>query len=191
MANRLRLLRNHGITRNPEAFTQDHEAFDTSGQANPWYYEMVELGLNYRASDIQCALGQSQLRKLPTFVARRHALVEQYDELLADFAPILTPLARSGTGAPAWHLYVVLIDFAELQVERGAFMDRLRAAGIGTQVHYLPLHRQPYYRERYGAQTLPGADSYYAHCLSLPLFPDMTDQDVVRVAQELGTALTA
>lgn len=190
-ARHLRLLRNHGIERDSGAFVQTDEAFDKSGDINPWYYELAELGFNYRASDIQCALGRSQLAKLTRFIERRRELVSRYDSALKHLAPCVRPISRSADNMPAWHLYVILVDFVAAATTRGALMRTLRDAGIGTQVHYLPLHRHPYYRERYGAQTLPGADSYYASCLSLPLFPAMTDQNVIRVAQALGDALRA
>lgn len=151
--------------------------------------EMKELGLNYRASDIHCALGLSQLGKLDRFVARRRALVERYDELIGALGPSVRPVARAPDCAPAWHLYPVLVDFQALGLERAALTAALRKKGIGSQVHYLPLHRQPYYAERYGALELPGAEAYYARTLSLPLFPAMADSDVERVVAALAGAI--
>src|SRR6202000_2178288 len=116
---------------------------------------------------IQCALGLSQLKKLDRFLARRRAIVATYDALLAPYAPALRPLMRSRACLPAWHLYVARIDFAAAGISRGALMRTLSSEGIGTQVHYFPVHRQPYYAKRYGT-TLPGADRYYAQALSLP-----------------------
>lgn len=188
-AQHLRRLRNHGIEREAGNFVQPDEAFDVSGDLNPWYYELAELGFNYRASDIQCALGHSQLKKLPGFIDRRREIVARYDAALPALAPKITPLARTPDNLPAWHLYVALIDFAGAETSRGAVMRELREAGIGSQVHYLPLHRQPYYRARYGDLALPGADAYYARCLSLPLFPAMADSDVDRVVDALASAL--
>ena len=185
----LRRLRSHGMTRAPERFSQLDQALDGNGQANPWYYEMPEIGFNYRASDLNCALGLNQLRKLADFVAIRRRLVARYDQVLAPLAPLVRPLGRTPRCRAAWHLYVALIDFAGPGVDRASVMRRLHDAGIGTQVHYLPVHRQPYYRRRYGLQHLPGADAYYARCLSLPLFPAMTERDVDRVVAALTQAL--
>ena len=164
------------------ADTNHLAAFDGGGDANPWYYAMAEPGFNYRASDIHCALGLSQLGKLGGFIASRRALAERYDEALRPLEPVVRPVERVGRCDPAWHIYVTRIDFAAAGVSRAAVMTSLRAAGIGSQVHYLPVHRQPYYRDRYGDIDLPGVMDYYDHCLSLPLFPAMSDADVVRVA---------
>ena len=186
---RARRLRNHGMTREPAAFTEQALAFDADGAANPWHYEMHAPGLNYRASDIHCALGLSQLGKLERFVARRRALAAAYDARIAALAPLVRPLSRRSGCAPAWHLYVVLIDFAAAGTWRCRVMEALRADGIGSQVHYIPLHRQPYYRQRYGERSLPGAMAYFERCLSLPLFPAMADGDVDRVVDSLARAL--
>lgn len=187
LAERLFRLRSHGMMRAPEAFTEKDQAFDAAGAANPWYYEMPEPGFNYRLTDIQAALAISQLKKLSAFVARRQALAARYDRALARLAPAVRPVPRAGT--PALHLYVVLIDFAGIGKSRAEIMRRLREAGIGTQVHYVPVHRQPYYRARYGMLDLPGADAYYARALSLPLFPAMADSDVDRVADALARVI--
>jgi len=191
LADRLRLLRNHGMTRDADAFVHHDMAFDSNGDANPWYYEMHEPGFNYRASDIHCALGLSQLGKLEKFVERRRALVDRYDDLLAPLAPTLRPVTRMPGGRPAWHLYQVLIDFDGAGLSRAELMRRLHKQGIGTQVHYIPVHHQPYYRPRYGQHTLSGADNFYGRCLSLPLFPGMADEDVSRVADSLSRVLEA
>ena len=189
LSKRLLLARNHGMTRDPEDFVQPEDAFDENGIANPWYYELVEPEFNWRANDIQCALGVSQLGKLGRFVARRRALVAAYDNLLSAFAPILKPLARAKSCLPAWHLYVVRIDFEAAGIDRASLMRTLAENGIGSQVHYAPVHRQPYYKKRYGALSLPGADRYYAQALSLPLSAAMTDDDVARVVTTLAHAL--
>jgi dTDP-4-amino-4,6-dideoxygalactose transaminase len=125
------------------------------------------------------------MRKLPRFVERRTALVARYDAALKPLAPIVKPVTRAG-GAPAWHLYVALIDFETLGKDRASVMRALMAAGVGTQVHYLPVHLQPYYQQRYGRRHLPGAERYYTRCLSLPLFPAMSDADVDRVVAALA-----
>ncbi len=188
LAARVRSMRNHGLTRDPARWSQADEGFGPQGQANPWYYEMPEPGLNYRASDINCALAASQLGKLDRFAARRRALVERYDALVANLAPAVRPLGRVSGCVPAWHLYVVLVDFDAAGVDRGTVMRRLGERGIGSQVHYIPVHRQPYYRARVGQLRLPGADAYYARTLTLPLFPAMMDEDVERVVTSLAEA---
>lgn len=172
LAERLRRLCSHGMVRDP-------------ARKNPWAYEMAEIGFNYRASDLHCALGLSQLGKLQQFAARRRALAVRYDAVLKPLVPILKPLARM-PGDPVWHLYVVLIDFAAAGMDRAELMNKMGQAGIGSQVHYIPVHSQPYYRQRYGDCDFPGADSYYARCLSLPLFAGMTNDDVDRVVETLA-----
>jgi len=184
----LRQLCSHGMTRDAEALQNRDLAF-TGERANPWYYEMLELGFNYRASDLHCALGLSQLRKLPQFAARRRELAERYDAALADLAPTVRPIGRAAACRPVWHLYGVRIDFEAADTSRAELMDRLRARGIGSQVHYIPVHMQPYYRERYGAADLPGAMTYYRHCLSLPLSAGMSEADVDRVVETLAETL--
>jgi dTDP-4-amino-4,6-dideoxygalactose transaminase len=189
LATRLRRLASHGLTRDPADFVQPEMALDQAGNPNPWYYEQVEAGLNYRASDIHCALGLSQLAKLDRFVARRTELAARYDVLLAGLAPLLRPVSRVSWGESGWHLYAVQIDFDAVGMDRAALIHGLRGAGIGSQVHYIPVHRQPYYRALYPDLDLPGADTYYAGCLSLPLFPAMADSDVDRVVEALTRLL--
>ncbi|SMH41326.1 UDP-4-amino-4,6-dideoxy-N-acetyl-beta-L-altrosamine transaminase [Azospirillum lipoferum] len=190
LATRLRHFRNHGMTRDPAGFS-DHEAgLATDGTANPWYYEMAEPGLNYRLTDIQSALALSQLTRLDAFVARRRRLMDLYATRLISLAPLVRPLGRVSWCDPAWHLCVALIDFAAAGVGRAAVMAALRARGVGSQVHYIPVHRQPYWRRRCPDLTLPGADAYYGQALSLPLFPAMTDGDVDRVVEALEALLT-
>lgn len=178
-------LRNHGMVREASRFVQRDEAFDADGQPNPWYYEMPEPGYNYRASEIHCALGLSQLRKLDRFLARRRELADAYDRALTPLAPVVRPVPRVAGCASGWHLYVVQVDFKAFGATRPSLMRSLLGRGIGTQVHYLPVHRQPYYRSRYDNTQLSGADAYYASCLSLPLFPAMSENDVKRVVTAL------
>ncbi len=186
---RLIRFRNHGMVKNPQAFRERALAFASDGSPNPWYYEMPEVGLNYRASDINCALALSQLGKLDRFIARRRQLSERYDQLLAPLAPLVAPLSRATGCRSAFHLYPVLIDFARAGRDRANVMERLTNAGIGTQVHYLPVHLQPYYADRYGELSLAGAETFYRQTLSLPLFPAMADKDVDRVVAALVDAL--
>tara|TARA_Y100001934_G_scaffold267468_1_gene348209 strand:- start:153 stop:1373 length:1221 start_codon:yes stop_codon:yes gene_type:complete len=189
LAERLRLARNHGMIRNPADFVNTELAIDANGKANPWYYEMAEPGFNYRLTDIQCALGLSQIAKLDDFAARRRALASRYSERLAPLMPHVRPLAVPPGCNPVLHLFVVLIDFQALGTDRARVMRELRARGVGTQVHYIPVHTQPYYRNRYGDLDLPGASEYYARTLSLPLFTGMTEDDVDRVVETLADTL--
>lgn len=175
IAERLRTLRSHGMVR-PEG-------------CEPWWYEMPEPGFNYRLPDILCALGLSQLRKLPRFVERRRALTALYREALAPLAPTLRIASQPAWSDPALHLLVALIDFGAVGKTRREVVDALKARGVGTQVHYIPVHRQPYYRALYGELELPGAEAWYARCLSLPLYPGMEDGDVERVAVALKDVL--
>lgn len=189
LAGRIRVLRNHGMLRYPESLRHGEGATDTSGLSNPWYYEMHEMGLNYRASDLQCGLGLSQLGKLPRFVATRRSLTEYYDRRMATLAPVVRPISRVERCKPAWHLYVVQIDFEAIGKSRAGVMAELAADGIGTQVHYIPVCNQPYYQKRYGAVHLPGAESYYRRALSLPLFPGMSEQDIDHVVRSLARTI--
>lgn len=177
LAERLRRFRSHGMVR-------------PSG-ADPWWYEMPEPGFNYRMPDILCALGLSQLRKLPRFAARRRALTAAYHAALAPLAPMVQMAHRPAWSDPALHLLTVLIDFEGLGRSRREVVEILKAHGVGSQVHYIPVHRQPYYQALYGPQDLPGAEAWYARCLSLPLYPAMADGDVTRVAEALREAVSA
>lgn len=188
LADRCRLFRNHGMVKTGVPA-------DGSGVSSPaleqgsWYYEMTELGFNYRITDIQCALGLSQLAKLDSFVARRMEIVKSYNEAFVNLPLVVTPCAMNSS--PAWHIYVVQVDFGRLGRGRQDVMDDLRRKGVGTQVHYIPVHLQPYYRRKYGyaAGKCPVAESYYQRCLSLPLYPDMTGEDVRRVTDAVCEVL--
>jgi dTDP-4-amino-4,6-dideoxygalactose transaminase len=186
-AARLRRLRNHGVTHDPALMTQA-ESLGQDGACQPWVYEQVEFGFNYRMDEMSAALGLSQLGKLGRFVARRQALALLYDRALQPLAPLARPVAR-GQGRPALHLYQVLVDFEAAGVRREGVIRRMAAAGITVQVHYIPLYRHPSFIARYGEQRLPGAEAFYARVLALPLFPAMADTDVARVADSLGQAL--
>jgi dTDP-4-amino-4,6-dideoxygalactose transaminase len=182
LRDRLRLFRDHGIERTPARLQQD--------PPGPWYYEQQLLGHNLRLTDLQAALGLSQLGKLVRFLTRRQLLARRYDRLLRE-VPDVRPVVQEATrGGAAYHLYPVLIDFSRRETTRAAVMRRLRERNIGTQVHYIPLPLQPYYRDR-GAdpRTCPGAMRYYERTLSLPLFPGMLDTDVDRVVEALAAAL--
>lgn len=175
LAERLRRFRSHGMTRPPGG--------------DPWLYEMEQPGFNYRLPDIACALGISQLGKLDRFSSRRRRLAALYREALAPLAPIVTLPPPMPWSDPVLHLLTALIDFGAAGVTRREVVDGLAARGVGSQVHYIPVHTQPYWRARCGEQSLPGAQAWYARCLSLPLFPAMDDGDVVRVAEALAAVL--
>ncbi len=203
---RVRRLCNHGMLREAGEgggeFADRAAARDGDGVANPWYYEMHEPGFNHRLSDIHAALVLSQMRRLDGFVERRRHLMALYEARLAPLAPLVRPLAAVPWCRPAWHLCAVRIDFAAAGRSRARVMAALRDRGVGSQVHYIPVHRQPYWRRRYGALSagpgpgggpgldLPGADLHYARTLSLPLYPAMADGDVDRVVAALDAALT-
>ena len=157
--------------------------------SNPWHYEMHSLGFNYRLTDIQCALGLSQLSKLERFVKNREKLRERYSTRLRKLGSHVKPVETITTCNPAWHLAVALIDFEKLGVQRVDVMRALSDLGVGTQVHYIPVHKQPYYQMRYGKFTLSGCEAYYSRCLSLPLWPDMTLEDVDFVVEKLADIL--
>ncbi|HOV62749.1 MAG TPA: UDP-4-amino-4,6-dideoxy-N-acetyl-beta-L-altrosamine transaminase [Spirochaetia bacterium] len=172
---RLMLLRAHGITKNPLAMEQ---------VPGPWYYEMQELGFNYRLTDIQAALGLSQIRKLRTFVSRRRDIVEMYNNAFSKLPWVRVHFPPRGT-APAYHLYIMEIDFPTIRKSRSQVMRQLQELGIGTQVHYIPVHTFPYYKKTYGyyPEQYPKAMKYYQKALSLPLYPRMSNEDVQYVIE--------
>lgn len=167
LARQMRVFRNHGIA------TDHHQRSEQSS----WFYEMEHLGYNYRLSDIQCALGMSQLRKLPGWVSRRQAIAEQYLTALT-FLPGVAPLKVQPDVSHAYHLFVVQIDSEAL--DRAEVFAALRAENIGVNVHYVPVHLHPYYRNRLGTKPglCPVAEAAYQRIISLPLFPRMSSQDV-------------
>src|SRR6185436_1641811 len=180
LAHRLRSLRSHGLTREPAEMTHPYPG--------PWYYEQHALGYNYRLTDVQAALGLSQLQRLDEFHARREALVEQYEKLLAD-APLLLP-PRFADRRCAWHLYAVEIDESRTSRARTDVFMALRQAGIGVNVHYIPIHTQPYYEQLgFKRGDFPASERYYDRALSIPLFPALTSEQQAFVAHTLREAL--
>ena len=169
LAARMRTFRNHGIT-------TDHRQRE---QAGHWEYDMPELGFNYRLTDIQCALGRSQLARLTDWIARRRTIAARYDAALADLAGVSPLRTRSGA-VHAYHLYVVQLDEARIGADRASVFRALRALGIGVNVHYRPVHLHSFYRRQfgYGPGLCPVAEREYTRILTLPLFPAMTDEDV-------------
>ena len=188
LAARIRRLRNHGVTHDPALMTDPALSLDAGGERNPWSYEQLELGFNYRMTEIAAALGASQLAKLPRFKARRQALAARYDQRLARLADRVRPVPTPSDQDPCLHLYVIHLQ-GDLAPRRAAIMRGLAARGIGTQVHYIPMYRHPYFVRRQGAMRLPGAEAYYAGALALPLFPAMADEDVDRVVEALFSVL--
>ena len=182
LANTLARLRSHGITRNPDEMT--HEA------DGAWYYQQIELGYNYRMTELQAALGVSQMTRLDEFVARRHALAERYDALLADL-PLTLP-HRNPNNRSALHLYPVQVQPESGKTRRQIF-DYLRAHGIGANVHYIPVHTQPYYRQRFGFAhgDFPAAEAYYARAISLPLYFSLSEDEQDSVVATLKQAFQA
>lgn len=187
-AARLRRLRNHGVTHDPALMTEV-TSFGPDGARLPWVYEQVELGWNHRMDEVSAALGLSQLTKLDRFVRRRAELAKLYDAALALLKPVVNVIPR-GEGQPGLHLYQVRIDFDAAAISRADVMRRMQAAAITTQVHYIPLYRQPWLKGRCSDAPLPGAEAFYAQVLALPLFPAMTDDDVKLVAAALEDALS-
>jgi perosamine synthetase len=176
LARKMRVFRNHGITTDHQSRPPDR----------PWFYEMVDLGYNYRLTDLQCALGLSQLARLPTWLARRRAIAASYGEAFSVLQGARPLTVRDGVDH-AYHLYVVRLDPCRLGMSRQEVFNALRAEGIGVNVHYIPVHLHPFYRQRFG--TAPGlcpvAEAAYEELVSLPLFPRMTEADVDDVVQAM------
>jgi len=175
-AGRMRLFRNHGIT-------TDHYQREATGT---WYYEVVDLGFNYRITDIQCALGLSQLKKMPDFLTKRRQIVARYDKLFAN-SQNLRPIKPKENVSHAFHLYVIAIEFDAIGKTREQVFKLLRQSGIGVNVHYIPVHLHPYYQKVLG--TAPGdcptAEMMYKKILSLPIHPKMTEAQVDEVAEKM------
>lgn len=181
---KLLMLRSHGMTRNETDFINTNMAFDANGNPNLWYYEMQELGNNYRLTDIQCALGISQFNKLEGFIAKRKEIAKLYDKAFEN-NEYIRPL-YTFTNESSYHLYVLQIEFEKLCITRNDFMKNLLKENIGTQVHYIPINKQPYYQKLgYGKEYTPNMDKYYESCLSIPIFPSMSQSDIELVKNKI------
>lgn len=182
LANRMALLRSHGITRDPAQMT--HEA------DGPWYYQQIDLGFNYRMTELQAALGNSQMARLDQFVARRHQLANRYDDLLADL-PVTTPWQHPDSYS-GLHLYVIRLQLDKITKTHCQVFEALREQGIGVNLHYIPLHTQPYYqRMGFCLGDFPEAEHYYREAISLPMFQTMTEEQQDEVVSVLCRTLAS
>ncbi len=179
---KLNLYRSHGITR--DAAKMSHES------DGPWYYQQITLGYNYRMTDIQAALGASQMERIDAFVARRRSLVARYNTALQDL-PVKTPYVMEGAD-PSWHLYIVRINFANVRKTKQEIFAEMAEKGIALNLHYIPVHTQPYYGALgHRPEECPNAMDYYREALTLPLYPGLTDDEQDQVIEALREVLTA
>ncbi|AHI29274.1 UDP-4-amino-4,6-dideoxy-N-acetyl-beta-L-altrosamine transaminase [Marinobacter similis] len=180
LARQMDQLRSHGITRDPALMSRESDG--------PWYYQQTGLGYNYRMTDLQAALGASQMTRLDKYVSRRHELADEYDRLLANL-PVKTPVQHPD-GYSGRHLYVIRLRLDDINRTRREVFESLRAKGIGVNVHYIPVHTQPFYAQ-FGFQEgqYPNAENYYSEAISLPLFPGMSADDQREVVAALAEAL--
>lgn len=177
---KLKLYRSHGITRDGNLMTQEADG--------PWYYQQIELGFNYRMTDMQAALGCSQMDSLDEFVARRRYLVKRYNEKLKNL-PLRTPYQDEATN-PSWHIYIIRVDFTKVKLSKKEIFARMRDRGIVLNLHYIPVHTQPYY-QKLGFQKgdFPVSEKYYEEAITLPLYYDLTDEQQDEVIEALKEVL--
>ena len=179
---KMMLFRSHGITRNKELMDEDH---------GPWYYEQVDLGYNYRLTDLQCALGISQMDKLDSFIARRREIVSKYNEAFSELEEINTPFEEEFSNS-GWHIYVITLNLDKLAVGRKEVFEALQKENIGVNVHYLPVYLHPYYKGLgYEKGLCPVAEDIYNRMITLPLFPAMTENDVQDVITAVKKVINA
>ncbi|WP_448254746.1 UDP-4-amino-4,6-dideoxy-N-acetyl-beta-L-altrosamine transaminase [Ottowia oryzae] len=177
---RMALHRSHGITRDPAQMTGKSDG--------PWYYQQVELGYNYRMTELQAALGLSQMERLNQYVARRHQLARRYDDLLASL-PVITPWQHAD-GYSGLHLYVIRLKLGQIKPSHRQVFESLRTQGIGANLHYIPVHTQPYFQTMgFKAGDFPEAERYYAEAISLPMYQGLSQADQDRVTTALSAAL--
>ncbi|MBC2655751.1 UDP-4-amino-4,6-dideoxy-N-acetyl-beta-L-altrosamine transaminase [Pseudomonas sp. MSSRFD41] len=180
LAERMALLRSHGITRDPAQMTHESDG--------PWYYQQIDLGFNYRMTELQAALGVSQVQRLDQYVARRHVLARRYDQLLAGL-PVTTPWQHPDSYS-GLHLYVIRLQLGKIDKTHAQVFASLREQGIGVNLHYIPVPTQPYYRQRgIDPEAFPEAQQYYREAISLPMFQTMTEQQQDQVVAALNQAL--
>ncbi len=179
---RLQTFRTHGITKDAKKLQKNEGA---------WYYEMQDLGYNYRLTDFQCALGISQCKKLDQFIHRRREIAQRYNNAFKELPEIVTPYEKKDVRS-AYHLYIIQLQFEKLQTDRKTMFDALRAENIGVQVHYIPVHYHPFYQQHTGYKKgdFPNAEQYYERAITLPLFPKMTNQDIEDVIQAVNKIIT-
>jgi len=182
LASRMNLLRSHGVTRDQNLMTHEPDG--------PWYYQQVELGFNYRMTELQAALGLSQMERLDAFVARRHELAKRYDQLLKDL-PITLPWQHPDSYS-GLHLYVIRLQLGAINQTHRQVFEALREQGIGVNLHYIPVHTQPYYQNMgFEPEDFPEAMQYYREAISLPMFQGLTDEQQNEVVKALQAALNA
>ena len=180
LAEQMSLHRSHGITRDQNLMTQTSDG--------PWYYQQVELGYNYRMTELQAALGISQLERLDAFVARRHELAKRYDALLQE-QPVTLPWQHSHSYS-GMHLYVIRLKLDKIKKTHRGVFEGMRAQGIGVNLHYIPVHTQPFYqRMGFKANDFPQAECYYNEAISLPMYQGLTDEQQDEVVQALAEVL--
>lgn len=180
LAQQMELLRNHGITRNTDLMKKESDG--------AWYYEQIDLGFNYRMTELQAGLGISQMKRLKQFIAKRHQIAKRYNELLADL-PVVLPSQLENTYS-GLHLYVIRLELDNLNKTREQVFNELRKKGLGVNVHYIPVHIQPYYQNLGFKQgDFPNAEQYYTEAISLPMYPDLTDEQIQYIYATLKEVL--
>ncbi len=181
-------LRNHGIERKKENIKNIERAYNNHGEINSWYYEVQDIGYNFRLSDINCALGLSQFKKLDNFKKNRSSIVKKYCSLLKCLDDYITPVNNPEDENTAWHLFVVKIKFNILKKDKDYFIKELKKKNIQTQVHYIPVHFHPFF-SKYKSENLKATEAYYDEILSLPLHPQMNNKDVEFVVESIKEVL--